>query len=187
MKLTTNLGSSILAVVLSGCAYVTTDDTLHAFRAPQASAGRPAERVNVSVALDCLPTCALVGGDLAQTTRAIVAAYRRSGRFTVTPSDDVSRVVAVTVSITREEGWLAPAFCQRTFGFLPASWHDHVRMVTTLSGREGITSKRIEHEADVEHYCHLFFLPALPFSEDPGALERTIEALAYRTALEVTL
>jgi hypothetical protein len=185
MKINHALGTCLAALWLAGCVYVTADDVPGSQDAPKMSATARPERINLRVALDCLPTCAFIGTDLAQTTRIIATEYGRSGRFTITPSDDVSRVADVKVSVTREEGWLGPAYCQRTFGFLPATWRDHVRMVTTLSGREGVTARRIEREADVEHYCHLFLLPWLPFSDEPGALDRTMATLSDRTTKDL--
>ncbi len=185
MNLKYVLAGFCVVVSLTGCVFVTMDDTLPLTGVSDASMKKRAERINLSVALDCRPTCAFVGTDLAATTRAIVSEYRRSGRFTVTPSDDVSRVAEVKVSIVQEDGWLAPPFCERTFGLLPGSWRHRVRMVTTLSGREGVVPHRSEYEAEVNHYCHLVLLPWGPFSADPGALDRTVGGLAYRSALEV--
>ena len=185
MKINHALGICLPALCLAGCVYVTADDAPGLPDVSKMSAAARPERINLRVALDCLPTCAFIGTDLAQTQRIIATEYVRSGRFTITPSDDVSRVADVKVSVTREEAWLAPPYCQRTFGFLPASWRDHVRMATTLSGREGMAPRRIEQEADVEYYCHLFLLPWLPFSDEPGALDRTMATLSDRTTRDL--
>lgn len=138
-------------------------------------------RLNVRVSLECKPSCTYVGTDLGQVGKAIIAAYRDSGRFSVTPSDQVDFNTEIKLSIDREDDWLDAKVCNGTFGLIPAVWHDTVRMSTTYASRQGVSSRRFEQAADVAYRCHLFLAPLLPFHSEPDILDRMVTELSNTT------
>lgn len=186
MKLQPLLLFMMLASTLAACVLVTDEN-------PPMGAGGPAnpiarrvpERLNIRVAVDCLPTCALVGTDLGQTTRTILSAFRESGRFIVTPSDQVAGEIDIKLSVERQNDWLDARYCNRSFGLIPASWHDRVLMTSTFSRRQGGGMRRIEQAGEVGYRCHLFLSPWVAFAEGDGALDRTVADLTRRTIAQI--
>lgn len=166
----------LLAAPITACVLAHTDAT----GSIVTTAPRP-QRLNIRLGLDCLPTCAQIGMDLAQAGRTIAAAYRGSGRYAVTPSDQVDWVANVELRIERVNDWLESKYCHGSFGLLPAVWHDSVRMTTTFTGPDGLTRQRIETAAEIGYRCHLFLAPALAFGAGPDEMERTIAALTQQT------
>lgn len=170
-----------LAALLAGCVIIDLDATGSPRAAPAQSPSVKPARLNLSLSLNCLPTCALIGLDLAQAGKSITAAYHDSGKFTVTPSDQVDYVADVALRIERVNDWLEGKACDRSFGLLPAFWRDSVRMTTTLTSPRGAAPWRFESSAAIGYRCHLLLAPLAPFQSEPDAMDRALTALSQQT------
>ncbi len=181
MRLTEVLCLAIPAWFFTGCVIMNAD-TLDSTETPLAkpAAAKPV-RLNVHVALNCTPSCAVVGTDLRQSEKTIVAAYDDSGRFAVTPSDEADLVAHINLHLERQDDLLEAKVCNGSFGLLPAAWRDTVRMNTRLVSRWGMTSRLFEQQAEIAYRCHLFLAPLVPFWAEPEVLDRTVTELTRRT------
>lgn len=171
----------ILAAFVAGCVLIHSDAAgLPAMTHAKLANGKPA-RLNLRLSLDCLPTCAVIGMDLHQAGKTIIAAYNDSGRFSVTPSDEVDFVADIKLSVERENDWLEAKVCNGSFGLLPAVWHDRLRMTTAFASRQGVPSRRFEQAAEIDYRCHLFLAPLVPTYGESDALDRLVTELTRRT------
>lgn len=181
MRLIRVLCLGIPALLLAGCVIMNSDTLPSTAAAPAPREAAQPLRLNVHVALNCTPSCAVIGADAGQSGQAIIAAYGESGRFAVTPSDEVDFVAEIKLDVARQGDFLEAKICNGSFGLLPALWRDTLRMNTRLVSRLGMTSRHFEQQAEITYQCHLFLSPLVPFFGESDALDRTVTELARRT------